>query len=65
MSELISTKEAAQILGVTPKTVLKAIKRKQIKGRRIGWSWVIEKDSLGGYTKSKGGKPTHKKTKKP
>jgi len=63
MSKLISTKEAAQILGVTPKTVIKAIKRKQIKGDRVGWSWVIERDSLDGYTKSKGGKPTHKKKK--
>ena len=61
MSELISTEEAAQILGVTRRTVVNAIERGQIKATRVGRFWAVEKNSLSGYTFSKGGKPTHKK----
>ncbi|HEY83703.1 MAG TPA: helix-turn-helix domain-containing protein [Chloroflexi bacterium] len=59
----MSTQEAAQILGVTQRTVQTAIKRGQIKAKRVGRFWAVEKDSLSGYTYNKGGKPTHKKHK--
>jgi len=61
MGNLISTQEAAEILQITRRGVLKAIHRGDIKAQRIGRTWAVDKDSLSNYTPSKGGKPTHKK----
>ena len=59
MMNNLTTQEAADILGVTVRTVRRAIKRGQLKATKRGRDWFIEAESLKNYTFSKGGKPTH------
>ena len=42
----ISATVAAQILGVSERTVLNFIRQKQIRAVKVGKSWFVQKDSV-------------------
>jgi excisionase family DNA binding protein len=42
--EIISTKEAAKLLGCRPVTVRKALDNGRLKGKKIGRDWVVYVD---------------------
>jgi excisionase family DNA binding protein len=42
----ISATVAAQILGVSERTVLSFIRQKQIRAVKVGKSWFVQKDSV-------------------
>lgn len=46
MSEMISVREAAKLMGITPQQVLNQIRRSQLPAQKIGWNWVINKKDL-------------------
>lgn len=48
---LISVKEAAELLGYSRQHVVRLINSGQIKAKQIGRSFVVEKNSLGGIFK--------------
>ncbi|OIP22386.1 hypothetical protein COX95_01840 [bacterium CG_4_10_14_0_2_um_filter_33_32] len=50
-SELISTSEAAEILGISRIGVFKRIRSGKIKAKKIGRNYVVDRDSLGGIFK--------------
>jgi excisionase family DNA binding protein len=47
--EMLSTSEAAKILGVSRITVFNRIKNGQIKAKKIGRNFIIPKNELGGF----------------
>lgn len=47
MTEFLSTSEAAKLLGISRIAVFKKIKAGEIKARRVGRSYVINRDDLG------------------
>ncbi len=48
---LISVKEAAELLGYSRVHVVRLINSKKIKAKQIGRSYVVDKNSLGGIFK--------------
>lgn len=49
--ELISTSEAAEIMGISRIAVFKQIKSGKIKAKKVGRSYIIDRSSLGGIYK--------------
>ncbi len=49
MPELLSPKEAAQILGVTETDVLAVLEKGELKGKKIGTSWRIPRAAINSY----------------
>jgi excisionase family DNA binding protein len=47
--EMLSTSEAAKILGISRVTVFNRIKNGQIKAKKIGRNFIIPKNELGGF----------------
>ena len=45
----ISTSQAAKILGVTPKTVIRLIERNEISGWRVGDVWRFYREDIEEY----------------
>jgi excisionase family DNA binding protein len=43
---LLDTKEVSRLLGVSPDTIRKWIKRGKIRARKVEGRWLIERDSL-------------------
>lgn len=52
-NNLISTSEAASILGITIQAVGGLLRRGTIEGQKIGRDWVISKDSVLSYKAQK------------
>jgi excisionase family DNA binding protein len=52
---VFTVEEVAELLGVHPETIRRAIKRKELKAAKIGKAWCISKLDLEGYYQSKGG----------
>jgi len=46
MSNMVSTKEAAQALGITTRRVLALIKSGRLPAVKVGRDWVLSKDDL-------------------
>lgn len=59
----ISTREAAKILGVTPRSVIRLIERNEISGWRVGDVWRFNKEDIEEYkarqTRGKSSEPGH------
>lgn len=57
MKEILSRKEAAKILGVSTRTILRAIHARQLDAVKIGdgktSTYIIERDDLMEYTKKR------------
>ena len=53
MSDIISTREAAEILGVTQAGVTDLLRRGTINGQKLGREWMVYKDSLLEYKKER------------
>lgn len=49
--KLISTTEAAKIMGISRIAVFKQIKAGKIKAKKVGHSYIIDRNSLGGIYK--------------
>ncbi|MBN1890339.1 MAG: helix-turn-helix domain-containing protein [Thermoflexales bacterium] len=62
MGNLITAREAAALLGVSGRTVLRLIASGDIEGVQLASrDWVVNRDSLEGYTpKKRGRKPKDK-----
>jgi len=45
-NELLTVREGAQILGVSPRALLRLIQQGRIPARRMGWIWMISKKGL-------------------
>ena len=60
--QYVTTREAAEMLGVGQKHIALLIERKKINGTKFGYSWLVFKPSIENYleTKSKRGRPTSK-----
>lgn len=58
----MTTLEAADFLGVTTFTVLRLIKRKSIKARKFGSSWMIDRESVEAYKERNEGKASNDPT---
>ncbi len=58
--KFVTTKQAAEMLGVGRKHINLLIDRKQIEGQKLGHYWLVFVPSLEKYlaTKSKRGRPT-------
>jgi len=52
---VFTVEEVAELLGVHPETIRRAIKRKELKAAKIGKAWCISKLDLEDYYQNKGG----------
>lgn len=52
----MSTHEAAEFLGVTTFTIFRLIRRKSIKAKKFGSSWMIDRESVEAYKERNQGK---------
>ena len=54
----LTADEAAQVLRVHPRTIRNMIARKEIRGKKVGSRWFVDKNSLSGLdNKTKSSKP--------
>lgn len=58
----MSTREAAEYLRVTNFTILRLIRRKSIKAKRFGKSWMVDKRSVEEYKERNKDKAIHDPT---
>jgi excisionase family DNA binding protein len=60
LSKYVTTRQAADLLGVKTEHINHLLIAKKIDGRKLGYSWLVFKPSLEKYlaNKSKGGRPT-------
>lgn len=58
----MSTKQAAEFLGVTEFTILRLIKRASIKAEKFGSSWMIDRESVEAYKERNEGKASNDPT---
>jgi len=58
MKELMSTVEAAKLIGISRPAVHYAIKRGNIKARKLGRDWMVEKESALDYKRKREESPT-------
>lgn len=46
MNQLLTTKEAAELLNVPPHRILRAIHKQILPAQKKGWFWVIDRRDL-------------------
>lgn len=63
MDDYISTAEAAQILGITPRRILVLIAEGRIKSKKIGRTHIVEARSVASFQPRPEGRPGHRKSK--
>ena len=44
--DILTTREAAALLGLSPKTITQAIRRGKLQAERFGRDWQIQRDDL-------------------
>lgn len=49
LSQIIGTKEASEILGVTTRWVIDLIKLGRLEGRQIGREWITTREAVEAY----------------
>jgi len=49
MDSIISVPQAAEILGITQRAVIKAIKAGKIEARKLGREWMLDETSVRAY----------------
>jgi citrate synthase len=57
---MLTTKQAADRLGLKPQSVIAFIKRGKIAGRKVGRDWIISVEEVERYAnapKARGGRP--------
>ena len=64
MSDLLSTQQAAGIIGITREAVWQAIKRGDIAAQRVGRAWVIPEEEARNYKKARAADRAAKEAKK-
>lgn len=47
----LTTRTIANILNITPRTVIRLIKRNELDAYRIGWEWRIRTEDFNNYLK--------------
>lgn len=57
LTKLLTTAEAAAILGVTPRRVLNLVKYGRLPASRFGWVWLIKASDLKKFQKRPPGRP--------
>lgn len=66
MENVMTTKEAAEILGIAPESVARLVKQGTLKGERFGHAWMVYRSSVEQYLEQNQGKaksdPTRGKT---
>lgn len=62
--ELLSTREAAVILGMTQETVSRLIKKGKLEGQKLGGFFVVTRTSVEIYVITTNGKSKHDPTRK-
>jgi len=60
MSDILTTKQAAEILEINPVSVIRAINRGRIEAVKFGVQWVIERDEVERYKQERRIKPKPK-----
>lgn len=46
LNQLLTTKEAAELLGVPPHKILKAIHKQILPAQKKGWFWIVNREDL-------------------
>lgn len=46
VEDLITVKEASEILGIKPQRVLNLIKTGKLPARKVGWFWIINRKDV-------------------
>lgn len=59
MDDVITTREAAEILGVAPESVARLIRLGTLKGVRFGHVWMVDRQSVLTYLEQTRGKSKH------
>lgn len=54
---MLTTKTAAQRLGISPRRVIALIKAKRLPAERLGRDWLIEERDLNRVSERKAGRP--------
>lgn len=60
--DFMSTTEAAQILGITPESVTRLVRKEKLTGQKFGNSWMVERGSVMAYAETIKGKTPHDPT---
>ncbi len=63
LSRYVTTKQAAEMLGVDRTQAARLVKAGKLKGVKLGHDWLVSRDSISKYlqTKSPKGRPPSKK----
>jgi excisionase family DNA binding protein len=59
MDNVITTREAAEILGVAPESVARLIRLGTLKGERFGHVWMVDRQSVLTYLEQTRDKSKH------
>jgi excisionase family DNA binding protein len=62
--ELLSTKQAAELLGMSQETISRMIKKGKLDGYKIGTFYAVQKESVLAYAALVDGKKAHDPTRK-
>lgn len=46
MKRLVTIKEAATLLGLSPQQTLNRVKRGKFKAKKVGWVWMVYTSSI-------------------
>lgn len=46
LNQLLTTKEAAELLNVPPHKIMRAIHKKILPAQKKGWFWIIDREDL-------------------
>lgn len=64
MKDVMTTKEAANVLGVKPESISRLIRLGKLKGERFGHAWMVYRDSVEQYSQAVTGKAKNDPTRK-
>lgn len=57
MDDVMTTKEAAEILGLAPESVARLVRVGTLKGERFGRAWMVYRSSVDAYLEQNADKP--------
>ena len=59
MADVMTTKEAAKILGLAPESVARLLRVGVLEGERFGRDWMVYRESVENYLEQNKGKAKH------
>ena len=62
MDDVMTTREAAEILGLAPESVARLLRVGALKGERFGRDWMVYRESVERYLEQNKGKSKHDPT---